>query len=333
MQDEHKDAQTGGQTGGQLDGHLDGQFTGQFAGQGPAPRRSGRRLLVAMVLMLLIAGGSLAAAWQFPSAQRRMLGLVGLEWKPVRLVQSPAQEPSPAPSPGTSAVTPTVPAQVPTLPLGTVPPGSLDARLALMEQRLARLDVEADAALGNAARAEGLLIAFAARRALDRGAPLGFLEDQLRLRFADAQPNAVQTLIDSAARPVTLDSLYAELDALTARLTGSAPAADSWSWMQREFSNLFIIRHQSGAPVRPEDRLARAKLLLAAGKIGEAINEVERLPGAGVASEWMASARRYDTVQRALDLVETTALLDSHRLKNAQGAPVEQPSPLNGPAV
>jgi hypothetical protein len=329
MQDEHIDTQTGGQ----LDGHLDGQFTGQFAGQGPAPRRSGRRLLVALVLLLLIAGGSLAAAWQFPSAQRRMLGLIGLDPKPARLVQSAVQEPSPAPPPGMSTVTPTVPAQVPTPPPGSLPPGSLDARLALMEQRLARLDVEADAASGNAARAEGLLIAFAARRALDRGAPLGFLEDQLRLRFADAQPNAVQTLVDAATKPVTLDSLYAQLDALAPKLTGSAPAGDSWSWIRQEVSNLFIIRHQSGAPIRPEDRLARAKLLLAAGKIGEAVNEIERLPGAGAASEWMTSARRYDTVQRALDLVETTALLDSHRLKNAEGAPVEQPSPLTGPAV
>ena len=308
MQDEHSDGQTGVQLG--------------------APRRSGRRLLIALLLLLLIVGGALAAAWQFPAAQRRMLALVGLEPKPVRLVQAPGQPQSPMPQLGTSAVSPIAPVPVPTLS-----PGSLDARLALLEERLARLDVQADAASGNAARAEGLLIAFAARRALDRGAPLGFLEDQLRLRFADAQPNAVQTLVDAATKPVTLDSLYAQLDALAPKLTGSAPAGDSWAWIRQEVSNLFIIRHQSGAPIRPEDRLARAKLLLAAGKIGEAINELERLPGAGAAGEWTVSARRYDTVQRALDLVETTALLDSHRLKNAQGAPVDQPSPLSAPAI
>src|SRR3546814_3562519 len=34
-----------------------------------------------------------------------------------------------------------------------------------------------------------LLIAFAARRALDRGLSLGYLEAQLRLRFGDDQPN------------------------------------------------------------------------------------------------------------------------------------------------
>ncbi len=303
----------------------DEQISAQPGAQSAAPRRSGRRLLVALGLLLLILGGIVWAAWQFPSAQRQLRDLAGLSAEPTRQVLAPVAQPS-------AIAGPAAPSGAPPL-VQQLPPGSLDARIALLEQRLARLDIEADAASGNAARAEGLLIAFAARRALDRGAPLGFLEDQLRLRFADAQPNAVQTLIDAAARPVTLDSLYAQLDGFAPKLTGSAPAADSWSWIQREFSNLFIIRHQSGAPIRPEDRLGRAKLLLAAGKTGEAIVEVERLPGAAAAKEWTAAARRYDTVQRALDLVETTALLDSHRLKDAQGANVEQPSPLAGPAI
>ena len=46
------------------------------------------------------------------------------------------------------------------------------------------------AASGNAARAEGLLIAFSARRTLERGNDLGYLGDQLRLRFGDAEANA-----------------------------------------------------------------------------------------------------------------------------------------------
>lgn len=302
-----------------VDEHIDTQVA--------APRRAGRRLLLALVVLLLVVGASLAAAWQIPGAQRQLLAWLGREPPPERLVQAPAPSPSPVPS---AAALPTPPTGAPP-PVQPLPAGGLDARLALMEERLARLDVEAEAASGNAARAEGLLIAFAARRALDRGAPLGFIEDQLRLRFADAQPNAVQTLVDASGKPVTLDSLYAQLSALAPKLTGAAPADDSWSWVKREVSNLFIIRRQSGSPIRPEDRLTRAKLLLAAGKISEAIGEVERLPGAAAAGEWIAAARRYDGVQRALDLVETTALLDSHRLKDAAGAKVEQPSPLTGP--
>lgn len=292
------------------------------------PRRAGRRLLIALVLLLLIAGGSLAAAWQFPAAKRHVLDLLGLHGEPARQVMAPASPVAPSSAP--------VASQQPAQAQAAQPPqasSTVDARLAIMEDRLARLDLQAEAASGNAARAEGLLIAFAARRALDRGAQLGFLEEQLRLRFADAQPNSVRTLIEASSAPVTLDSLYAQLDALGPALTGTAPAGDNWSWIKQEISNLFVIRHQSGSPTRPDDRLARAKLLLAAGKVEEAIGEVERLPGAAKAKDWSAAARRYDAVQRALDLVETTALLDTSRLKDSSGQKVEQPSPFAGPAT
>ena len=96
--------------------------------------------------------------------------------------------------------------------------GGIDQRLAAAEQRLARLDLQAQAAAGNAARAEGLLIAFAARRSLDRGADLGYLADQLRLRFGDAKPNSVDTVIEFSRNPVTLDVLVARLEGLAPEL-------------------------------------------------------------------------------------------------------------------
>ena len=83
--------------------------------------------------------------------------------------------------------------------------GGLDQRLAAAEQRLARLDLQAQAAAGNAARAEGLLIAFATRRYIERGEELGYLADQLRLRFGDSWPNAVRTVISFSRDPITLD--------------------------------------------------------------------------------------------------------------------------------
>ena len=306
------------------DEHIDGQLA--------PPRRTGRRLFVALLVLLLIAGGTLAAAWRYPAVQRELAALFGLGADPERLVQatSPAA-PQPAPSgPASGHAQSAVLAAAPAT--AQLPAGSMDARLALLEERLARLDLQARAASGNAARAEGLLIAYAARRTLDRGAPLGYLEDQLRLRFADAQPNAVQTLIAAANAPVTLDSLYAQLDALTPALTGAVPQSDSWTRIRNELAGLFIIRHQSAASNRPEERLARARLMLAAGKTGEAVSEVERLPGAREAQPWIAAARRYDAVQRALDLIETTAMLDPHRLKDGKGSAVDQPSPLAGPA-
>ena len=207
------------------------------------------------------------------------------------------------------------------------------ARLAELEKRLTRIDMQSQAASGNAARAEGLLIAYAARRTLDRGAPLGYLEDQLRLRFADAQPNAVETLIAAAHSPVTLDSLYAQLEALAPKLAGAPAGENSWGRVKRELAGLFVIRQQSGASVRPEDRVTQAKLLLTAGKTSEAVAEVERLPGAAAAQPWIAAARRYDAVQRALDLIETTAMLEPHRLNDGAGTKVDQPSPLAPPGV
>jgi len=53
--------------------------------------------------------------------------------------------------------------------------GGMDQRIAALEQRLTRIDLQAAASEGNTARAEALLVAFAARRALERGAPLGYL--------------------------------------------------------------------------------------------------------------------------------------------------------------
>jgi hypothetical protein len=209
----------------------------------------------------------------------------------------------------------------------------MDQRLAELEKRLARIDMQSQAASGNAARAEGLLIAYAARRTLDRGAPLGYLEDQLRLRFADAQPNAVETLIAAAHSPVTLDALYAQLEALGPRLAGVPAGENSWGRLKRELAGLVVIRHQSGASVRAEDRITHAKLMLTAGKTGEAVAEVERLPGAAAAQPWIAAARRYDAIQRALDLIETTAMLEPHRLNDGAGSSVNQPSPLAPPGV
>ena len=296
------------------------------------PRRWGRRLLVALLLLLLVAGGALVAAWQVPVLQRQIAALAGLEptpeAAPARQVAAiPAAAPPQAPSGQPSQSLVAAPGEVAT----SAP--AVDLRLAELEQRLARIDMQSQAASGNAARAEGLLIAYAARRTLDRGAPLGYLEDQLRLRFADAQPNAVQTLIEAAHAPVTLDSLYAQLEAAAPKLAGAPANEDSWGRVKRELAGLFVIRQQSGALVRPEDRIANAKLLLTAGKTGEAIGEIERLPGAAAAQPWIASARRYDAIQRALDLIETTAMLDPHRLKDGAGSRVDQPSPLASPGV
>jgi hypothetical protein len=73
-------------------------------------------------------------------------------------------------------------------PLTATQEATLATRISLLEDRLARISVSADGASGNAAKAEAMLLALAARRTLDRGLPLGVLEAQLRLRFGETQP-------------------------------------------------------------------------------------------------------------------------------------------------
>lgn len=300
----------------------------EFFTRTPAPidsrRGIGARGLLAAAAIAFVAGaagvGYIAWAGLFPFEEQH----------PARLA---AGTTLPAPSPGHTAPSP-APAAAPSGAVGPALPsavGAIDTRVAALEQRLTQLDLRAEAASGNAARAEGLLVAFAGRRALDRGAPLGYLEDQLRLRFADAQPNAVNTVVGAGRKPVTLDQLLEGLDGLGPKLA-SAPSTESgWDRFRFELSSLFVIRRSSAPSANPASRLERARANLLAGKVDAAIDEVRAMPGSGAASDWLAQARRYSEVRAALDLIETTALIGTGSLKDSAGKPVDQPSVAGSP--
>lgn len=211
--------------------------------------------------------------------------------------------------------------------------GSVEGRLALIEDRISRIDFQTDAASSNAARAEGLLIAFAARRMVDRGEPLSYVADQLRLRFMDAQPRAVETVIAFSKEPVTIDELSARLEALSPELSTSGKNVSFWQKARSELSGMFRVRRDSAALVSPRARIERARIMLTARRIGSAVAEVQRLPGADAAKTWIADAQRYENVQKALNLLETTAMLEPRRLKDAEGHAIDQPSPLATPAI
>lgn len=283
----------------------------EFFSRTPHPaalrRSGGGAWLIGLGAFVLGAGGVGLLAWE---------GLLPLH------KARPDETAAVAPAPAASSAAPVNPALA-------VQTGALETRIAALEQRQAQLDLRAEAASGNAARAEGMLIAFAARRALDRGVALGALEDQLRLRFSDSQPNAVSTIIDAGKKPVTLGKLVAGLDALSPRLAAAPASLSTWEKVKHEISNLFVIRHDTSPSPAPENRIDRARISLEAGRIDEAVAEVQSLPGAADAGEWITDARRYDAARKALDQVETAALLDTQRLRDAGGRKVEQPGPAH----
>ncbi|MEE4204801.1 MAG: hypothetical protein V2I39_00820 [Erythrobacter sp.] len=206
--------------------------------------------------------------------------------------------------------------------------GGLEQRLAAAEQRLTRLDLQSQAAAGNAARAEALLIAFAVRRLIERGDELGYLADQLRLRFGDERPNAVNTIVNFSRRdqPIRLDTLVARLDGLGPQLRESSEGP-SLERFGRELSQLFVIRRESTPSPQPERRLERARWALEQGRYDSAIEEVRGMPGAGKAEAWIEDAERFRDVMNALDDIERAAVLDRRGLRDREGNPVNQPSP------
>jgi hypothetical protein len=182
----------------------------------------------------------------------------------------------------------------------------------------------ADTALaaGNAARAEGLLVAFAARRATDSGAPLGYLADQLRLRFGATQPQAVLTITQASQNPVTLQALQLELTAIENLLLTGSRDETLWANINRELSELFVLRKSDSPSAAPTQRMLRVHALVESGNIASAVSEVSAMPGASnsAAQSWLARARQYDDVRKALDRLERSALA-------APLAPIAPPVP------
>ena len=245
------------------------------------------RLLIGLVLIIVGAG---AAAWglaRYPQAAR-VLGVTQaapqavMTPKPV-VMNPPAQQ---APQPQADA-----------------------ARVAELEQRLARVENATQRAEGFAGRADALVVAFAARRAIDRGVALGYLENLLVDRFGAQHPAAVSTVITAAHQPVRLNDLITEYDSLGPQLRQGGPEDSWWTNFRRELGSLVEIHPADRPAANPDARYRRASQRLAAGDVDQALAETMRLPGASRASGWVAKARRYVAAHRALDEIESAALL------------------------
>lgn len=182
------------------------------------------------------------------------------------------------------------------------------AKLTALQQRLAELETQTLAASDQATRAEALLIAAAARRAVERGQPLGTLETALRTRFGASQLAAVNQIVAAAQNPVTIGGLTEEFALLEPHLMAGPASESTWDWLSRQVGSMFVIRHDDTPSPAPESRMARARAALAGQRIDLAIAEVERMPGKEAATIWLIHAREWQNTQHALDQIETAAL-------------------------
>ncbi len=268
----------------------------------PAPRGGVKFKHIVLLLLFAFVGGGVATWW------------LANEYGFLDRQDSVAVAPS-----DTATVAPIVGNVAPTLPLAT---GNGD-----IAGQLNQINVDAAAASGNAARAESLLVAFAARRAIDSGAPLGYLADQLRQRFGASQPQAVSTIISAAQVPVTIDMLQAELKGLEPALLTGSNEAGIWSTVKREMSELFVLRKDGAPSPAPTQRLGRAQALIESGNMAGAISEVSAMPGASAAQSWLVRAKRYSDTRKALDRLERGALAAPIAAPVVAAPPVQEAAP------
>ncbi len=279
-------------------------------GSGTGARRRSLPALLGLTLIAFLAG-ILAMAWVLTrwDAAANLLGI------------RPAPPPAP---PVRAASAPALPPAAASAPLQAEPQRLVidpetTRRVNRLEERLALLDLQSRTAVGNADRAEGLLVAFAARRAIDRGVALGYIETLLRQRFAATEPQAVATVLTVARTPVTVQSLQKQFQEVAPHLSGGGQGQSWWAAFKTEMAGLVTIRRENTPSTQPAERLRRAGQSLEAGQVEVALLEVLRLPGHERAEPWIANARRYVAAHRALDRLESAALLEPR-------APVVQPA-------
>jgi hypothetical protein len=207
------------------------------------------------------------------------------------------------------------------------------ARLAAVEGRLAAVENATQRAQGSAGRADALLVAFAARRAIDRGLALGYLEPLLVERFGAQHEQAVATIVTSARQPVRLDALIDQYEQLGPQMRSAGPDESWWTGVRRELGTLVSVHRADVPSVRPQARFDRAEERLRRGEVDGALAETMRLPGVARAGEWVAQARRYVAVHRALDEIESAALLPAVApAAVAPPAPASAAVPASAPA-
>ena len=287
----------------------------------PLRRRSWLRALILPSVAFILGLGVMGYVLGHWEAGARALGIV----------PGPAPAPIVEPAPPAPAAQPQVtlaPAAVPgEEPQRIAIDPEIARRVEALEQRIGSVDTQSRVAVGNADRAEGLLVAFAARRALDRGVALGFLETMLQQRFGQNQPNAVGRIIFASHNPVTLQDLQLGLQEAGPRLVGSPPDTGWWESLKAELGSMITVRREGTPSTEPSERLRRATQRLDAGQVEIALAEVLRIPARDSAADWIRKAQIYVAARAALDAIETAALVEQRPPPPPAAAPAAAPPP------
>ncbi|MBO9581581.1 MAG: hypothetical protein J7498_11870 [Sphingobium sp.] len=253
---------------------------------------AGRRLLIGVLLLLFV-------------------GVIGATaWTLIRGHDDAIKAASEGDAGNVAVAAQNMPLGISAQPAAGATPEQMTNQMTDLEQRLTRISVAAQTASGYANRAEAIMVAFAARRAIDAGEPLGYLENQLRLLFGNAQPKAVLTIINAARDPVTTNKLRAGLEDVNVLIKKGDPTESWWSATMRTMGSLVVVRRAGTPPPDPEQRMARARRGVEAGQIEDAIKEIAALPTQPVVAQWLDQARRYNEAHRALDVIEAAAILE-----------------------
>ena len=128
---------------------------------------------------------------------------------------------------------------------------ALAARLDVLDNRIQTSDADARTAASYAGRAEAMMLVFGARRAIERGQPLGPIAGELRTRFGEIDGRAVATVIRGANEPVTLEDLRLAFDQIAPRLSTGVPGESWWDGLRREAATLVIVRKENAASPHP----------------------------------------------------------------------------------
>jgi hypothetical protein len=255
---------------------------------GPARSSSIRGLVIFALVSFVI--GIAAMGWLLSEWTPARNLVLGTSPSPQAVVAQPQSTPAPTAAPEEEII------------------ATPEAHMAKIEEKLAIIDQQADSASNDASRAERMMIAFAARRAIERGAALGYLEGALMRQFGGSDANAVSDFIKGARAPVTLEQLEEGLDAAHAGLITSEADAGWFKRIWQDIGSLAVIKHESEDRLTADQRYDRARRAVERDRVEVAIREVQSLPGQADAKPWLERARRYVQVRKALDRLEAVTL-------------------------